>query len=152
MDSLKNTELVDSQTRDGKEWSFRQNTSANGWLPQQSGAITTKSIWPVCTSHTRDYADMHIEKMLKNIESHCNKKHFRVISGDFNAQLWLRIDSEEDYVEEHTTGQTNKRGIWIRQWCMIQNYVALITTFKKTTENSAPAHPWMEKRNIWTAW
>ena len=80
------------------------------------------------------------------------QKHFRVISGDFNAQLGLRIDSEEDYVEEHTTGQTNKRGIWIRQWCMIQNYVALITTFKKTTENSAPAYPQMEKRNIWTAW
>ena len=43
------------------------------------------------------YADMHTEKMYKNIETHRNnKKHTRVIAGDFNAQLGPVIDSERD--------------------------------------------------------
>ena len=74
---------------------------------------------------------MRIEKMYKNIESHCNKKHIRTIAGDVNAQLGPGIDSEKEYVGEHITGQPNKRGIWMKRWLMIQNYVALNTTFNK---------------------
>ena len=74
------------------------------------------------------YADMHIEKMYENIETHCNNiQHIRIIEGDFDAQLGPGIHSERD----HTTGQSNKRGIWVKQQLMIQNYVALNTTFKK---------------------
>ena len=58
-------------------------------------------------------ADMHIEKMYRNIESHCNKKHIRIITGDFNAQLGPVIDSEKDYFGEHTTGRSNRKGIWM---------------------------------------
>ena len=77
-----------------------------------------------------EYADMHMEKMYKNVESHCNnRKHIRIIAGDLNAQFGLGIDSEKDYSGEHTTGQPNKRGIWMKQWLMIQNYEALNTIF-----------------------
>ena len=34
-------------------------------------------------------------------------------------------------------GERNKRGIWMKQWLMIQNYVALNTTFKKVPEKQA---------------
>ena len=83
------------------------------------------------------YTDVHIEKMYKCIKNHCNKKHTTIIAGAFNAQLGLGIDSERDYVGEHTTGQANKRGIWMKQWLMIQNYVALNTTFKRVPEKQA---------------
>ena len=66
-------------------------------------------------------------------ESHCNhKKHIPIIAGDFNALFGLGIDSERDYVGEHTTGQSNKRGI-----CK----AVLNTTFKKSTENSTRSDP-----------
>ena len=52
------------------------------------------------------------------------------MAGDFNAQLRPGIDSECDLVGKHTTGEPNKRGIWMKQWLMIQNYVAVKTTFK----------------------
>ena len=62
-------------------------------------------------------------------------KHIRIIAGDFNAQLGLGTDSERDFVGEHTTGQSNKRGIRMKQWWMIQNHVALNTTFTKKKKN-----------------
>ena len=39
------------------------------------------------------HADMHFEKMYKNIEIHRNnEKHVRISAGDFNAQLsWNRL-------------------------------------------------------------
>ena len=63
--------------------------------------------------------------------------HIRIIAGDFNAQLRRWIDSERDYLGEHTTGQSNKRGIWMKKWLMIQNCAALNTIFfKKKNENN----------------
>ena len=55
-----------------------------------------------------------------------------MIAGDFNAQLGLGIDSARGHVGELTTGQSNKRGIWMKQWLMIQKYVALNTALKNT--------------------
>ena len=34
-------------------------------------------------------------------------------------------------------GEPDKRGIWMKQWSMIQNFVALNTTFKKVPEKQA---------------
>ena len=98
-----------------------------------------------CVFHHSRYADMHIEKMYKTSRLHWNnKKHIRSIAGDFNAQLGPGIDSERDPVGEHTTGQSNKRGIWMEQWLMIQNYAAFNKTFKKTNKknNTPPIHEW----------
>ena len=74
------------------------------------------------------YTEVHIEKMYKCIENHCNKKHTAIIADDFNAQLGPGDDSESDYVGP------NKRGIWMKQGLMIQNYVVPKTTFKNVSE------------------
>ena len=34
-------------------------------------------------------------------------------------------------------GELNKRGIWMKQWLMIQNYVALNTTFRNVPEKQS---------------
>ena len=109
VDSLRNTELACSSTRDGKERSFRRKTS-----PKRMITTTIK-----CDHHKIDltsvyfphsgFADMHIEKMCKKHRITLQEKHIRIIAGDFNAQLGPGIDLEKDYVGEHTTGQPNKK-------------------------------------------
>ena len=85
------------------------------------------------------YADMDIEKMYKNIETHCSiKKHIRIIADDSNALLGRGKDSECDHVGQQATVRFNKRGIWMKQWLVTQDHVALITTFKQTSENNTP--------------
>ena len=65
-----------------------------------------RRVWP-----QEGYAAIHIEKMYENIETHCNnRKHIRIIAGDFNAQLGPGTESERDYVGEHRKGHSNKRG------------------------------------------
>ena len=87
---------------------------------------------------------MDIEKMYTNIETHCNnKQHIRIIAGDFNAQVGLGIDPERDDVEEHATGQSNKRRI-----LMIQNNGTLNTTFKNTRKQYTFG-PKVEKKSSW---
>ena len=83
--------------------------------------------------HTR-YSDVHIEKKHTFFETQC-PKHATFIAGGLNAQLVLGGGSESDYVGKHALGESNKRGIGMKQWLMIQNYVALNTKFKTRTRN-----------------
>ena len=78
----------------------------------------------------------HREDVQKHRDPLQQQKHIRIIAGGFNAQLGLGIDSERDNVGEHTMGQSNNRGIWMKQWLMIQNYVALNTTCKTQQNNN----------------
>ena len=42
-----------------------------------------------------------------------------------------------DYVGKHAMEEPNNRGIRMKQWLMIQNYVALNATFSKVQEKQA---------------
>ena len=87
--------------------------------------------------HIYETEYLHIEKTYENIESLCNKKHIRIIAGDFNAQNGPGIDYEKDYVGEHTKGQPNRRGMWLKQW-VEQRYGELEK--RLTGEHEAAAH------------
>ena len=65
------------------------------------------------------------------------QKHTAIIAGDFNAEHGSGDESESDYVGTQAVGESNKRGIWMKQWLMIQNYVALNTTFMKGSDMQA---------------
>ena len=92
----------------------------------------------MCTSSTRDTRTC-TSRRCRKFETHCsNKKHIRIIAGDFDAQIGPGIDSERDHVGEHTKGQSNKRGIWVKQWLMMQMYVALRATFNKHQKSNTP--------------
>ena len=56
----------------------------------------------------------------------------RVVS---TPNLVLGEGSESDYVGKHALGESNKRGSWMKQWLMIQNFVALNSKFKTRTRN-----------------
>ena len=60
------------------------------------------------------YADMHIEKMDKNIETHCDNKKNLVSSratSTLNSDLVKILNC--DHVEENPTN-----GVWMKQWLM----------------------------------
>ena len=65
-----------------------------------------------------------------------------------NAQIGPGIDSERDHVLQHTTGQYNKRGIWSKQWLMIQNCVALNTTFKENRKQYTFRAPSVKEKQL----
>ena len=65
--------------------------------------------------------------MCKHIQTHC-KKHTTVIAGDFNAQL------EPGFECFHVGKAYNGRDQHTWQCLMIQNYVALNTTFEKNLQ------------------
>ena len=76
-------------------------------------------------AHT-GYADNHVEKMYKCIESHtkCRRNNTTIVAGDSNAQLGPGPGPNE----------SSKHGDRLKRWLMMQNYVALNTMFKKRPE------------------
>ena len=84
--------------------------------------------------HHSGYADHHIEKMCRTIEKHTNssKKSIQILGGDFNAELGPGDGVERASVGPHTLKEGNKRGDWLKQWLMIQNFTALNTMCRKT--------------------
>ena len=82
------------------------------------------------------YADHHIEKMYKTIEkhmTHCDK-YIPIIGGDFNAELGPGKGTERKSVGRYTLNEGNKRGDWLKSWLMLQDYTALNTMFRKTSQ------------------
>ena len=59
------------------------------------------------------------------------RKNIQIIGGDFNAELGLGVGIERLCVGPYTLKGSNKRGDWMKQWLMIQNFVAF-NTKKKT--------------------
>ena len=55
--------------------------------------------------------------------------HF--VGGDFNAQLGPGLGVERHSVGPHTLKESNKRGDWMKQWMMLQKFVAINTTYRK---------------------
>ena len=84
-------------------------------------------------AHT-GYADNHVEKMYKCIESltKCRKNNTTIVAGDSNAQLGP--GSERLSVGQHTQNESSKHGDRSKRWLMMQNYVAMNTMFKKRPE------------------
>ena len=82
------------------------------------------------------YADHHIEKMYKTIEKHMtnNKKCIPIIGGDFNAELGPGKGTECKSVGKYTLNESNKRGVWLKSWLMLNDYSALNTMFRKTPQ------------------
>ena len=54
------------------------------------------------------------------------------MGGDFNAELGSGNGVERVSVGPHTLKEVNKRGDWMKQWLMIQNFAALNTMYRKT--------------------
>ena len=82
------------------------------------------------------YADHHIEKMYKTIEKHMtnNKKCIPIIGGDFNVELGPGKGTECKSVSKYTLNESNKRGDWLKSWLMLNDYSALNTMFRKTSQ------------------
>ena len=76
------------------------------------------------------------QKIYKQHRDSLQKKHTTIIAGEFNSQRGLGMNSECDHVGTRTTGEPNKRGIWMKQWLVIQNCVALNATVTKTMHRS----------------
>ena len=54
----------------------------------------------------------------------------QIVGGDFNSEL---DGVERARVGPHTLKECNKRGDWLKQWLMIQNFTALNTMYRKTS-------------------
>ena len=73
--------------------------------------------------------DVHIDKMFKCVAEHCNKRYTTIMGGHFNAQFGVCEEQGCGHVGRHSYGDTN-RGVWMKQWLMVQDHIALDTTFK----------------------
>ena len=58
-------------------------------------------------------------------------------SGDFNAELGPGYGVERVSVGPHTLNEENKRGVWMKQWLMTQNFTAPNTMYRKTLGKQA---------------
>ena len=85
----------------------------------------------VCFSHS-GYTDHHVEMVYRSIEklTKSEKNNIQIV-GDFNAELGPGVDVERVSVGPHTLKEGIKRGDWMKQWPMIQNFTALNTMYRK---------------------
>ena len=77
------------------------------------------------------YADHHVERAYRAIEKHSKSKTkcIQIVGGDFNAELGPGFGVERVSVGPHALKEWNKRGDWMKQWLMLQNFVALNTMY-----------------------
>ena len=89
--------------------------------------------------HRSGYADHHIEKVYRSIEKLTNsiKKNLQNVVGDFNPELGPGYGAERVSVGPHTLKEGTKRGDWMKQWLVIQNFTAFNTMYRKTLEKQA---------------
>ena len=52
-----------------------------------------------------------------------------MVGGDFNADLGNGVGRGS--IGPHTLKEVNKRGDWMKQWLVIQNFTALNTMYRK---------------------
>ena len=79
------------------------------------------------------YADHHVDNMYRTIEKHTtSKNHVPIFGGDVDAELEPGNGIECTNVSIHTLNEGNKRGDWMKQWLMLQNFKALNTIWRKT--------------------
>ena len=77
------------------------------------------------------YADHHVERLYRSIEkvTKSNRKSIQIMGGDFNAELGPGFGVERVSVGPHTLKEGHKRGDWMKQWLMIENFAALDTMY-----------------------
>ena len=77
-------------------------------------------------------------------------RHTTIVACDFHAAPGPGIGSERPSVGPYTFEELNKRGDWMKQWVVIQNFTALNTMFQKKdhTHKLHFAHC-VEKKKIW---
>ena len=98
-------------------------------------------------------ADQHVEKVYKSIEkmTKSSKKHdMQIVGGDFNAELGPSAGIEHLSVGRHTLNESNRRGDWLKQWLMLQKFVALNTMYKKHVRNKLHTGHLKVQRSSWT--
>ena len=61
-----------------------------------------------------------------------SKNCIPIVGADFNAELGPGYGVECRDVGFHTLNEGNKRGDWMKQWLMLQNFTALNTMYRKT--------------------
>ena len=69
-----------------------------------------------------------IEKLTKS-----KRQAYKFLGGDFNAELGPGVGFERLSVGPYTLKESNKRGHWMKQWLMMQKFLALNTMYKKDT-------------------
>ena len=52
------------------------------------------------------------------------------MGGDLNDELGPGVGVERISVGPHTLKEDNNRGDWMKQWVMLQNFVALNTMYR----------------------
>ena len=81
------------------------------------------------------YADHHIEKMYKTIETHMlKKKTFQSLEETSMLSWDLVKERNVKSVGKYTLNESNKRGDWLKSWLMLNDYSALDTMFRKTPQ------------------
>ena len=80
------------------------------------------------------YADHFIEKMYKTIEKRMLniKKYILIFEGTSNAEPGLGKGTECKSVGKYILNESNKRGVWLKSWLMLNDYSALNTMFRNT--------------------
>ena len=71
-------------------------------------------------------------KQLRNSQK--SRMNIQIVGGDINVELGPGIGVERLSVGPHTLKETNKRGDWMKQWLMLQKFVALNTMYRKIRE------------------
>ena len=64
-----------------------------------------------------------------SLEMHSNKKHMHIIGGDSDAQKTKETVQKGHGRNNCVYGEANTRGSGLKQWMMVQGYIACNTTF-----------------------
>ena len=82
------------------------------------------------------YSDPHVQEMyttLQNIRKRVNqRKSIFIVGGDFNARVGIRSDLDsETVIGAHGYGEENDRGLWLKNFCALENLSISNTYFPK---------------------
>ena len=120
-------------TRSGEKESIGQTPSTKRAIATSITANKQRALLMSVYFHHSGFAEHHVA-----IEKHRkSKKSIQIVGGDFNAELGPGIGVERVSVGTHTLKEENKRGDWMKQWLMMQNFVALNTMYRKTPEKTS---------------
>ena len=110
------------------------------WSSHRVAPIRTLRTQPITSVYLlhSGYADHHVERAYNSIDKiQKSTKNMQIVGGDFNAKLGPGIGIERLSVGPHTFKESNSRGDCVKQWLMLQKFVALNTVYRKTPEKTS---------------
>ena len=95
------------------------------------------------------YADQHVEKVYKSIEKITRSSKTCKLWEETSTLIggtWIVAVLEGSL----TLNESNRRGDWLKQWLMLQKFVALNTMYKKHLRNKIHTGHLKVQRSSWT--